>query len=405
MTESNATYLTAIAGNNFSGRSSYLKTLLASSEDNNHVNIYIGEQPGNFITGIFPTVKSEINLHLADASQETKTNIFDLFSTYGFEKHQHKNPFSLSGGEQAILVILSNLLLQPSKLAIDVTLEQLNEEWRTPLLNAIQKGYFSYSDIYLSDNRLKEYNLQNMGSISPVRQDITYDLKFESPLVDYQLRAQTDAKNIELVDLSYAYTQDDFVLDKINVCLEPGNIYHLKGSNGAGKSTLAKILTGILKTKNGRLLVDKKDYNAYKYPGSLAGYSFQNPDEQLFSSTVEKEILIPTKNESVEYTQRREIFLNMFGLQNIRKCHPAELPFVIRKRIALAATLAMDRAWYILDEPTLGQDDSFAVFLVELLELLVKQGKGIIVISHSESFVNKLSKKCLSLHNKNLFIA
>ena len=73
--------------------------------------------------------------------------------------------------------------------------------------------------------------------------------------------------------------------------------------------------------------------------------------------------------------------------------------------MALAATLAMDRAWYILDEPTLGQDDSFAGFLVELLELLVKQGKGIIVISHSEFFVDKLSVKCLSLHNKNLFIA
>ena len=386
-TESKTTYLTAITGNNFSGRSSYLKTLLASAEESNRPNIYIGEQPSNFITGIFPTVKSEINLHLAGAFQETKTNIFDLFSTYGFEKHQDKNPFSLSGGEQAILVILSNLLLQPSKLAIDVTIEQLSEEWRTPLLNAIQKGDFSCTGIYLSDNRLKEYNLQNIASTSPAQQDISYELKFENPFVDYQLRIQTDAKNIELVNLSFAYTKDDVILDKINVCLEPGNIYHLKGPNGVGKSTLAKILTGILRIKNGRLLVDKKDYNAYKYPGSLVGYSFQNPDEQLFSSTVENEVLNP-------------MFLNMFGLQNIRKSHPAELPFVIRKRIALAATLAMDRAWYILDEPTLGQDDSFAGFLVELLELLVKQGKGIIIISHSESFVNKLNVKCLSLQKK-----
>ena len=379
-----------------------MKTLLSNSGENSHTHIYIGEQPLNFITGIFPTVKSEINLHLAGTSQETKTNVFDLFSVYGFEKHQDKNPFSLSGGEQTVLVILSNLLLQPPKLAIDVALEQLHEEWRTPLLNAIQKGHFSNTNIYLSDNRLKEYNLQNIASVSPEHQDISYDLKFENPFVDYQLRTQTDAKNIELVDLSFAYMKNDLVLDKVNVCLEPGNIYHLKGANGAGKSTLAKILTGILRPKNGRLLVDKKDCNVYQYPGRFVGYSFQNPDEQLFSSTVEKEVLIPIKNESVEYAQRREIFLRMFGLQNVRKCHPAELPFVIRKRIALAATLAMDRAWYILDEPTLGQDDSFAGFLAELLDYLVKQGKGIIIISHSEFFINKLNLKCLSLQNNKM---
>lgn len=400
MTENNTAFLTTITGNNFSGRSNFLKTLLESSEGNNRTNVYIGEQPSNYITGIFPTVKSEIGLHIANIVSETKNKIFDLFSAYGFEKHLHKNPFSLSGGEQSILVILSNLLLQPQKLAIDTTIEQLNKEWRTPLLAAIQNGRFCDTNIFLSDNRLKEYNLQNVVNIFPPQQNTDYELKFEKPFVDYQLRTQIETKSIELSDLSFAYTKNEIILDNINICLEPGNIYHLKGANGAGKSTLAKILTGILKIKNGRLLVDNKMYNVYKYPGSLVGYSFQNPDEQLFESTVEKEVLIPIKREPVEYTKKREIFLNMFGLQNIRKCHPAELPFVIRKRIALAATLAMDRAWYILDEPTLGQDDSFVVFLVELLNYLIKQGKGMIIISHSESFVEKLNPKCLSLYGK-----
>jgi energy-coupling factor transport system ATP-binding protein len=406
MTESNPAFLTTITGNNFSGRSNYLKTLLSNSEENNRTNIYIGEQPSNFITGIFPTVKSEINLHIVNTEWNTKNKIFDLFSAYNFEKHQSKNPFSLSGGEQSILVILSNLLLQPQKLAIDTTLEQLNEEWRSPLLTAIQNGNFHNSHLFLSDNRLKEYNLYNTANIFSPQQDITYDQKFEKPFVDYQLQTQIDEKKIELVDLSFSYVKNDFILNNVNVCLEPSNIYHLKGSNGAGKSTLAKILTGILKgvvkTKNGRLLVNDKEYNVYKYPGSLVGYSFQNPDEQLFSATVENEVLIPIKNEPVEYTRKREIFLGMFGLQNIRKCHPAELPFVMRKRIALAATLAMDRAWYILDEPTLGQDDFFVVFLVELLDYLIKQGKGIIIISHSESFVEKLNVKCLSLRDKKI---
>ena len=78
-------------------------------------------------------------------------------------------------------------------------------------------------------------------------------------------------------------------------------------------------------------------------------------------------------------------------------CHPAELPFVMRKRISLAATLAMDRPWYILDEPTLGQDESFVEFLIALLNDLAENGKGVIVISHSKSFTEKLRGKYLTL--------
>jgi energy-coupling factor transport system ATP-binding protein len=78
------------------------------------------------------------------------------------------------------------------------------------------------------------------------------------------------------------------------------------------------------------------------------------------------------------------------------------MPFAIRKRIALAATLALDRPWYILDEPTLGQDNEFANFLTELLTKLKDLGKGIIIISHSEQFMENLDFRKLSLDNHKL---
>jgi energy-coupling factor transporter ATP-binding protein EcfA2 len=81
----------------------------------------------------------------------------------------------------------------------------------------------------------------------------------------------------------------------------------------------------------------------------------------------------------------------MFGLQQIISCHPAELPYVMRKRISLAATLAMDRPWYILDEPTLVQDESFVQFLVTLLNSLNSKGKGVIIISHSKRITEQLN--------------
>lgn len=391
-------FLSIISGNNFSGRSDYLKSVINSAES----GVYIGEQPSSSITGIFPTVESEIKLHSNNTDSETLNLIKTLFEQYDFQKKYSKNPFTLSGGEQTILAVLSSILLQPKKLAIDCTLEQLNKAWREPLLTAIQKGNFSKTEILLADNRLNEYGLSNFNELIPENNLQEHKYKFEKPLIRNVIETQIAPQTIELADVDFSYDKKQPVFKEVNVKLEPSNIYHLSGSNGAGKSTLAKILTGILKIQSGKININNKYYNPYKYPGEIVGYSFQNPDEQLFSTTVENEVLRYLVNETNEYKARRETFLEIFGLQNIRKEHPAEMPFVIRKRIALAATLALDRSWYILDEPTLGQDNKFADFLLELLFKLKDLGKGIIVISHSEWFTENLHAKKLSLHNQKL---
>ncbi|MCC8147205.1 MAG: ATP-binding cassette domain-containing protein, partial [Bacteroidales bacterium] len=343
-----------IPGENFSGRSEFLKSLVSHNDDKPYSFLYLGELPSNYITGIFPTVTDEINLHRSKATNSTSEKVDKLFATYKFDKHLAKNPFTLSGGEQVILAILNSLLLEPSTLAIDITLEQLSNEWREPLLNAIQQGMFNNSDIYLADNRMNEYELNNYSVLQPTLKEQNHKWKFLPASMDYSLEKEETAAVIQLKDLSFSYQKNDSILEKINLELQPREIYHLKGPNGVGKSTFAKILTGILQINKKQLWVDGKEFNSYKYPGKLVGYSFQNPDEQLFSSSVEKEVLRPLKNETEEYSKRREKFIRMFGLENIRKAHPAELPFAMRKRIALAATLAMDRPWYILDEPTLG---------------------------------------------------
>lgn len=399
-------YLIPVAGNNFSGRSSYLKSLSENIPitENSPKNIYIGEQPGNYISGIFPTVKSEIDLHsISKFDNVALYSVKKLFTKYSFEKHFHKNPFTLSGGEQTILVVLCNLLLYPKKLAIDTTIEQLSEEWRLPLFEAFQKGRFFNTKIYLADNRLAEYQLNNLPvNINNNIESSSYKYTFQLPSLKQQLPVESVAQSIEFNDLSFSYDKRQVVLDGINFRLEPHTIYTLSGNNGAGKTTLSKILTGILKSKAGKIKVNNKEYIPYKNPGKLVGYSFQNPDEQFFSTSVENEILIPLKTEDLKYKERREMYLEMFGLKNIRKCHPAELPFVMRKRISLAATLATERPWYILDEPTLGQDDSFVDFLVSLLNHLKENGKGLIVISHSKSFTQKINGKKLNLSNGKL---
>lgn len=269
--------LTIVSGNNFSGRSKHLKSIIDSER-----GVFIGEQPSSSITGIFPTVQSEINLHSGSTNAGVLNLVNSLFKQYGFQKNYDKNPFTLSGGEQTILAVLSAILLQPKNLAIDCTLEQLNRTWREPLLNAIQQGNFSETEILLADNRINEYGLTDVSEIVPDNNSAEHKYKFEKPCVSEKMKSAVDVTTIELSDINFHYDRKQPIFQNLKTQLLPNEIYHLKGSNGAGKSTLAKILTGVLKIQSGKIIVDRKNYNPYKYPGQVVGYSFQNPDEQLF---------------------------------------------------------------------------------------------------------------------------
>ena len=83
--------------------------------------------------------------------------------------------------------------------------------------------------------------------------------------------------------------------------------------------------------------------------------------------------------------------LSAFGLQQVAEQHPLDLPFVLRKRVALASTLAMLRPWIILDEPTLGQDDKSTVGVATLVSALCSLGYGVIIITHCASLRSSLA--------------
>ena len=388
-----------VIGTNFSGRTKYLKDLesLSREQFGEYKFIYIGEQPGNYLSGIFPTVRDEIRLHQSTTDPENFEVSTKILAEFNFEQHLDKNPFTLSGGEQAMLVILLNLMIKPAILAIDVALEQLDSVWREKLLKLMVDGALGSVKIYVADNRLDEYKIEQAEYVSPIVPEQDHRHSFELPLFNSAVPDFKRVPCVELTDVSYSYRLGHTVLNGINIKLESGNIYNLTGNNGAGKSTLAKLITGVLKLKKGKIFVDDRSYDSYKYPGTLCGYSFQNPDDQLFASSVEDEVLPVFKNESQDRAQRREFYLSLFGLQSVRKAHPGDLPFVMRKRITLAATLAMDCPWFILDEPTLGQDSQFISFFIEVLNSLVACGKGIIIITHSQYFAQILNCKTLNL--------
>lgn len=197
--------------------------------------------------------------------------------------------------------------------------------------------------------------------------------------------------NIIVDEVTFRYPPDVVALRGVSLKVNTGEMLALLGENGAGKTTLAKHLNGLLRPESGRVKVGDWDTRE-RTPAELArrvGYAFQNPDDQLFERTVEREVGFGPKNLGLgthDVERRVERTLDLLGLTEVREVHPYDLHASQRKLVSLAATLAMSPEIVILDEPTTGQDGNGLQRLHAVLQHLEQSGMTVLAISHDVDF-------------------
>ena len=404
----------ALAGRNFSGRTHLLRCwtgldlwegdVEALGYRGDALAAYIGPEVYNSISGLAVTVGQELVLHCANGLGGDR--ISALAEQLRLPPLFDRNPFTLSGGEQTCLAITSALALQPGALAIDCPTEQLDLDLKMQLLKWMSDGMARTTATVIADNRLAEYEnefrtVMHLEGASKTPNS-SLRLRFDPICPSFYPECAVRRPCTLGVDgVMFRYPKGPVVLREVSARLDPA-LYVLDGRNGVGKSTLAKLLCGVLKPNRGRILAGQTELCPWKRPGDTVAYHYQNPDLQLFSTSVEEEILAgprALRSAGEELARRAEDIICAFGLSHVRGEHPLDLPFVIRKRVALAATLAMGRPWIILDEPTLGQDDAASEALASIIEKLLGVGVGIIVITHSVWFRQRLSARLLRLEN------
>ena len=151
------------------------------------------------------------------------------------------------------------------------------------------------------------------------------------------------------------------------------------GPNGSGKSTLARCLNGLIVPRSGRILVDGLDTAdpANKWAvHQRAGMIFQNPDNQLVSTTVEREVAFGLENlglPSREIHQRVAWALDRFHLAKYRHNPPHRLSGGEKQRLAIASVAAMRPRYLICDEPTSSLDPGDRRDILDLLMAMVNE--------------------------------
>lgn len=185
----------------------------------------------------------------------------------------------------------------------------------------------------------------------------------------------------EDVSFSYLLPSGDEVPTLRGLSLEIGDSGSLAviGPNGSGKSTLARCLNGLIVPRTGRVLVDGLDTAdpVNKWPvHQRAGMIFQNPDNQLVSTTVEREVAFGLENlglPSPEIHDRVAWALSRFNLEKYRHYPPHRLSGGEKQRLAIAAVASMRPRYLICDEPTSSLDPGDRQDILDLLLSIVEE--------------------------------
>ncbi|GMS53079.1 ABC transporter ATP-binding protein [Enterococcus raffinosus] len=212
---------------------------------------------------------------------------------------------------------------------------------------------------------------------------------------------------LTLENVSFTYPNGFEAVQNISADFQLGESVAIIGQNGAGKTTTVKLMNGLLRPTKGRVLIDEKETHTLTTAqmAKHVGYVFQNPDDQIFQESIEKEIAFGPKKQKLSTSivkERVEEAAELCGLTEVLKEHPYNLPYSKRKFITIAAVMAMDPKVVILDEPTAGQDRESTELLGQLIKELTAKNKTVITITHDMEFVIKEFQRVLVFAQKQL---
>ena len=197
--------------------------------------------------------------------------------------------------------------------------------------------------------------------------------------------------SVRFEGVHFTYPSGVEALRGVSFGVEPGERLAIVGQNGAGKTTLVRHLNGIFQPSAGSVQVGGEPTTGRSIAelARQVGYVFQNPDEQIFASTVRRDVEFGPRNlgrSDDQIAAQAMAALERVGLAGQADSHPLHLSLSERKRVALAGVLAMDTAIVVLDEPTTGQDARGVELIAGIVESLAAQGRTLIAISHDMDF-------------------
>ena len=208
--------------------------------------------------------------------------------------------------------------------------------------------------------------------------------------------------SLEHVGYRYPLGREDAVRD-VSFQVEQGQVCALLGANGSGKTTICNLIRGFIPRfyrgePTGLVQLAGRPVEQYDDAEltETVGYSFQNPFTQMsgVKDNVREEIAYALENLGIErdaMAARVAAMIELLHLGDIADANPLELSGGQRQRVAIAAVLVTDPPIVVLDEPTSQLDPQSTEDVFNIIALLKRQGKTVILVEHKIDLVARYS--------------
>ena len=214
---------------------------------------------------------------------------------------------------------------------------------------------------------------------------------------------------VEINDFSFKYYgAEHLALKKINLSIEEGEYIVITGPSGCGKTTLCRTINALVPQFHrgyiaGNVIVqglNTREHNVSEY-AAIAGMVFQQPENQLVTLNVEKEIAFGPENlgvDPLEVRRRVEELIDLLDLEHLRNKHPHEMSGGEQQRVAIAATLALKPRILIADEPTSNLDPKSAENILKIISNLNERDLTIILVEHRLDLVSSDASRLILMN-------
>ncbi len=365
-----------------------------------------------------------LNIH----PTEIRRRVDWALAIVGLTGLEDRNPQTLSGGEKQRLAIASILALHPRILLLDEPTTDLDPVGKEQIFSLrreiaeqvemlvmveheIEPALAFEQILILTDGRiagegspqlLLDWRLFEKNSIQPYEPAVlaaeaglgSYDECALRPLLSGLSNSAAlhspvapPREAIRFVGITAGY-EGKKIIEDFSVTIGEGEFVAILGPNGSGKTTVAKIMAGLHQPSSGRVEIFGKDFSTGRSnpAATKVGYVFQNPDHQIFASTIAEEIAFGPRNVGMtddEVARRVKDVVRTVGLVGLESADPFTLPKGYRQMVAVASVMAMQPRILILDEPTTGLDLAGQRAILKVLNELHSSGHTIIIITHS----------------------
>ncbi|MFA7268046.1 MAG: ABC transporter ATP-binding protein [Sterolibacterium sp.] len=207
------------------------------------------------------------------------------------------------------------------------------------------------------------------------------------------MTAPSHATLLALEGVSFRYPDGAIGLDGCSLAIRRGSRNALIGANGSGKTTLFQHANGLLRPQSGgvRYAGEAVEYSrsGLRTLRTRVGMVFQNPDQQLFSASVQEDVSFGPLNLGLDRETVRErvaAALQAVGMLRFADKAVHNLSFGQKKRVCIAGVLAMEPELLVLDEPMAGLDHGMQEELLAVLEGLHARGITLLLSTHDIDF-------------------